>query len=186
MSSILSKFNADKIYNFWEVNPEFKNIKIYKDFKATDHTKNYIQSSRIMWAIAFFIEREDNRFIRASEEERKELIIEEIVKSVKGFKWEKYANLIEYWKKENKTALERQLEALENYMDKRTILLADSADTITLENLKLADEAINRTTGLAERISKLRAMVLDEQSGKGEVHGGRKESLSEQGLLLKK
>jgi len=181
MSSILSKFDPTKLHNFWESNPQFNNIKIYKSLKAKDHTAKYLQSSKIMWAIAFFVEREDNRFIRSTEEERKTLISEEIFGS--AFKWKEHTKLIEYWKKENKTSLERQLEALENYMDKRTILLENSANTITLENLKLADEAINRTTGLAERITKLKGMVEEEQSGKGEVHGGRVESLSERGII---
>jgi hypothetical protein len=70
MITVLTKYNPNKPGNFWELNPEFLTIPIYREFRAKDHSKCYEKSSKYMWAIAHYVETENNRLAKLPEDEK--------------------------------------------------------------------------------------------------------------------
>jgi hypothetical protein len=180
-TTVLTKYNPNKPGNFWELNPEFLTIPIYKKFKATDHSKNCEKTSKYMWAIAHYVETENNRLAKLPDEEKKQLIEDEVIANVTWkFKWGDYTEIIEHWLNENKTALERHLDALYNFLDKRTELINNESEQLTMDKLKSVDEAVTRTTAIEERIAALKDRIANDKY-EGSVKGGRTESLSERG-----
>jgi hypothetical protein len=101
--------------NFWLVCPEFRSVGIFDDFYEIDKTKNHVNSSNIMWAIAFCLRRESpmynlpNKWYLAA----KDIVLNE------NLDWESYKSIISAFKESYMTQAERSLLTWEELMSKR-------------------------------------------------------------------
>ena len=65
--SIINNFNIDS--SFWELNPQ--TIIIFNEFYEKDNSKNKIDSSKVMWAVALLVDPNDNNSFRFVEYKQK-------------------------------------------------------------------------------------------------------------------
>lgn len=175
---ILSKLNEHTVDSFWETCPTFKLDKVFKEVYDKDKSKNKKYSSKWMWTIAYFVEKEDNMYKNLPEEERK-LIIEEHFYG-KKFKWEEYTKYIDYWIKLNLTELERQLADLENKLvERREYINRTPYNSNTADDI---DKLIINTDKVFTLYQKLK-LQLEAEKEIGRLQGGVTESMLESGEL---
>ena len=183
--SILANFSVKNIKNFWDIYPEFLSVNLFRsEVYNRDKTKSKEDSSLIMWAIAHLLERENNRWINYPEEERKELIYDNILSDYKfqaKFSWDKYEEVIEEWKEQMLTELDRELFVIRAKLNERTNLLKDNP--YTLQNADDLDKLIINSSKLENRLKELEDKIKQMKVESGRVDGDRKESAMERGLF---
>jgi len=156
--------------NFWEANPEFLVHPTFKEFSKNKASNN------IMWAFAFVIERRDNMYIELPMEERKKIVVTEII-SDKSFSWKKYDEIFNLYKELRTTSIDRQIEALEKKLKDREEFLNDTE--YSLETAKLLDGLLVSTEGLIDKVLALKAKLESDGEDVGTVQGGMTESFLE-------
>jgi hypothetical protein len=156
--------------NFWESNPEFL---IHPTFVEFSKLKN---SSNIMWAFSFLIEKKDNMYKELPEEERRKIVASEIIGN-KKFNWKEYDNIYNLYKKLRTTVIDTQIETLETKLKEREDLLKDTKYSI--ENALLLDKLIVATEGLLDKLSMLKARLDNDSEDIGVIQGDMKESFLE-------
>lgn len=178
--SVLTNFDTNA--NFWELNPQFKIPKVFKDFYTSDKSKNKAHSSKIMWAIALLIDNtEANIFRNISTEDKKIIIVEDFLnEDVEGFNWDTYKQLIQKYEELNMSKLERSLYIYEQKLEERDNFIKDT--TYDIENASSLDKIISSTKGIFDLISKLRDEIVKEKST-GETKGSMVESAGELGII---
>lgn len=176
MGSVTANYNEDA--NFWETNPQFKILGDFAVFYSKDRTRGKQYSSKIMWALAFFIDTDkDNKFRNFPEAERMTLIEEEFIND-KRFTWEEAQYLIDLYEETQLTQQKRSLIFLKRKMEERETFL--SKTTYTLDNAKELDLIMANTEKLSNLVSKLEEQIKKEDEAEGgQVRGGRVESASE-------
>lgn len=175
--SVLANFDLD--VSFWELNPQFKVLGKFATFYRKDTSKAKNASSKVMWAIAFFVDRDrDNKIGRLPTKDKKKIISEELIKDPK-FRWNKHIDLIDYYKETQLSRAQRSLSFFEDKMEDREDFL--DTQEYTLENAKELDSIIANTEKLFSVISKLITQVEYEETmdSDGIAKGGRKESAGE-------
>jgi hypothetical protein len=177
MANVIEKFSEDG--NFWKANPEFLFIKEFKEFQKNDKSKNKLRSSKIMWALAFLLELDNNKLAKYPEDERRELILNEFIRDP-HFKWDDYKDIEESYRKLILTPEERALIAQRAKTDERTKFLLSVP--YTLENAKEIDALLANTEKFLTILKKLEDSV-EKAKNSGNKRGGREESLSEKGLI---
>jgi hypothetical protein len=168
--------------NFWIINPTL--IPVFQDIYNSDKSKNKEVTSKIMWGIAFLLERENNKYVKASYEDKLDLIKSDIIEDEK-FDWNNtlVKKTIDKYSFTLIDALERQVTALEGKMDERTKFMIDTK--YDLDNASELDKMFTNTLKLQELLeeAKKRLIASKENTDEGIVKGGRTESLSEKGLI---
>ncbi len=105
--SVLRVFDGSS--NFWDMHPQFKVLGEFKKLHKTDHTKDKLASSKVMWAIAFLIDPSpDNTFRNIPIEEKKVLLAKDYLRKP-TFNWDKHEHLVEEYKKLVLTNAQRAL-----------------------------------------------------------------------------
>lgn len=170
--------NFDINANFWKVNPQAKIAfdNIYKN----DKSKDKVESSTVMWAIALYVDNsKSNMYRNLSIEDRKDLITEEYLKNPK-FDWKLYKEEIDLYKKLNLTKNQRNLLEIEDKLDQRGKVLND--EEYTIDNALDLDKIIINTKSVFE-VHRLLKDAVDKEEADSTTRGGRVESASEKGLI---
>ena len=188
--TLTRNFNTDD--NFWETNPIFKTVKIFREFYESDKSRKKGNSSRIMWAIAFLIDQhEENIWRNLTEEDKKTLIAEEYLEN-KEFEWHLYQDIIGEYEKRIMTVAERDFVELMEKMHERknfikntpyTLDTTDSDGKTIKGTAKDLDTMVVNTTKLYDQLEIVKQKLERSKQLDGETRGGMKESATEQGLL---
>jgi hypothetical protein len=171
--------NWDITNNFWQVNPHFKAIELYNLIYLNDKTKDKINSSTLMWGIAFFSSF-SSKFNNLEENERKNLISKDILKDIK-FDWknEEIVKLINGWDV-FKTPSMKLMTEWKRLINEKTIFLRtltyDAANADTIEKL------LSSNSKLYKEYDDIMTRLSQESSG-GTMKSGSMESLSEKGEI---
>lgn len=117
--SILEKFDTD--VNFWEVNPQLKLVDEFSELYKNDKSKNKVDSSRTMWAIALLLDKsKNNQFRNLPFEEAKDQLAKHFLKD-ETFEWGNpwVQRLMEQYEKLILTQAMRSLRNWESKMKER-------------------------------------------------------------------
>lgn len=177
---VLTNFDIDT--NFWQVNPQFKIPKVFKDLYTKDKSKNKDKSSKLMWAVSMLIDNsQDNKFRNLLYSDRKALIAEDYIGDPE-FNWDsdEMTILIEEYIKFNTTKIEKSLMIYEQKLEERDKFIKDVQ--YTLDNAAQLDKIISSTKSIFEFITKLKDEISKEAQS-GETKGSMIESIGEQGLI---
>lgn len=174
---LIANFDTDA--NFWEMNPTFKILGKFAKFHTSDTSKGKNASSKVMWAVALYVDTSsENALHRLSSKDKRDIISTDWIKDEK-FKWNKYTYLIDEYKRTQLTASKRSLAFFKEKMEERETFLKEVP--YTLDNAKELDYIVANTDKLFSMIVKLEAQVDKEESlaDGGDAKGGRKESAGE-------
>ena len=176
--------NVNHLLDFWEVNPLFN---LYPPFNKLKKDKD---GSKLMWFIVLmqYPDEEVNIFFRISEEERRKILEENLIKPKESELFEECYNAFPF---ECLTAVQRALKEETEVLVKRSRLIRDTDLTLdsTDENGKPVKGTATQINILQkdapkvyEQYEKLKEKFISEkQSMKGK--GGAKLSKTEQGLF---
>jgi len=179
--------------NYWGLHPMMQNMRPFKAFYLKDKSKSKKESSKIMWAVAMFVDpNKDNAYKHMDSKTKKELIAEDHLND-KDFSWEhpEIVELCEGYREHCLTILEKEMVDFEEKLTQRGRFLkkvnytmdtyddrgkiekgtADQLDKMMLNTGKLVAEMEN----INEKLAKAE---LD-----GQLKGGATESAAESGLL---
>jgi hypothetical protein len=163
--------------NFWDINPQLRVPEPFKDLYTKDKSKGKAQSSKLMWALAFFADF-DSKYRALSENERRRLIAEDILKEPE-FDWTTVNTYIKAWDMFKSVPM-KQMAEWERLMNEKTEYMR------TLKyNAETADEIEKRllsNTKLYSEYEEIMARLVQEGEG-GTMMGGGMESLTEKGEI---
>jgi hypothetical protein len=163
--------------NFWEVNPQLRVPEPFSGFYSQDKSKGKSHSSKLMWALAFFADF-DSKYRALSENERKRLVSEDILKEP-GFDWNTISDYVKAWDMFKSVPMKQMCE-WERLMNEKTEYMR------TLKyNAETADEIEKRllsNTKLYSEYEEIMARLIQEGEG-GTMMGGGMESLTERGEI---
>lgn len=182
MESLLANFDIDKPQNFWKLYPSWKTPKILYEFYNVDKSQHKNQSSTIMWAIIHMFDKTENNPYRLLDYEEKIGVINDDIIRSENFNWDKYSKEVDCIKKLMTTELERSLDSLNEYIEKRRKFIEEQQESLDFEIIKAIDTTIKANKDLLiERDRLIAAIELSDESGT--VKGGKIESLSEKGEI---
>lgn len=195
MESLIKSWNTD--LNFWELNPLMKTIGEFKDLFNNDKSKNKVDSSKVMWAIALLIDPNENNVWRNVTEDEKKLLIKEDFLEDKKFFWEDpfIVKLIEKYIHHCLTHSEKELLIYEEKLIQRAKFIKETDFTLDYyaENDKgtislkrgtadQLDKMLLNTKKIFDQVKETKAMIKLE-ADQGNLKGGAQESASEKGEL---
>lgn len=188
---ITKLWNTDE--NYWTLNPIMKTIKAFKDFHDSDKSKGKEKSSKIMWAIALYVDPNDHNPWRNTSDNDKKVLIAEDFLGDKKFNWnsEGIVELVETYENHCLTKGEKELVRFERKLEQRgdfidaTPYSLDSYDEETSRIVKgtadQLDKMVLGTIKIYEQYELIKAMIGKEDAS--HVKGGAKESASESKLM---
>lgn len=178
MIDILDNFDIRN--NFWEVNPSFLAVKVFRSFYSSDKTKDKARSSSTMWAISLLVHPR-SKFANASYEDRLRLINDDFLDGKFTISPEKeHEELIDSYKKYCVTRTQRIAVQWGDKLDERFKFM----DTVPYDdkNVDMLDKMMASTEKLWKQYMVCLKDLEDEASA-SQVMGGATESLSEQGKI---
>ena len=189
MSSLLGSLDTE--LNFWDANPNFTSISLYKTFKQKDKSKKKEDSSRIMWAIALFADKHpENVWKNENEETKKDMLASDVIGNPK-FNWDDVQDLVNMYKDKVLTIPEKDLVNFEIKMHERQRFIdstpfsldsfSDSGKLVKGTATQL-DKMLTETGKVYTQYEELKAK-FDKSEEEGHVRGGRTESASEDGTI---
>lgn len=189
MSTLLGTLDTD--LNFWEANPNFKSIRLFREFMLNDKSKNKDYSSRIMWAIALCYDKHpENTWKNMEMEEKKALLVTDVIEDEK-FNWDDVADLEFCYQDRVLTLPEKDLVLFEQKLHKRQVFMDtteyswddfDESGKKIMGTAKQLDDMMANTKKLYDQLKQLKSEFM-ESLEEEHVRGGRTESASEQGLI---
>lgn len=177
MSQVVSKYEDGM--NFWKVNTQFKAVEPFKSLYKDDKSKDKVDSSYILWAIALCFDT-DSQFFGMVETDRKEMVAKDFLEEAGFFEKESNFILIEAYKKLTDTQARRQLRIWSEKMDEKSRFMAELK--YDAKTWKMLDEMLKSNKDLYTEYSRIEKLILSEGSGDS-VEGGSEESLSEKGAF---
>lgn len=168
----------DFLDSFWEVNPQFKNTGLFKEFHKKDNSKGKVVSSRVMWAIAQRHYPESDIYW-LEDTEKLELINKDVL-GKPDFDWSTLTELIEFFEKVCVLKEYRHLIVLYKKLEERKKLYEDTPTT--LANVKALDDMLKSEPIIIAAINSAKLEVKSATS-QGRVLGGGELSLSEKGVI---
>lgn len=178
----LRDFNLEK--TFWEENPELLAcVPIYRDFYNQDKSKNKVESSTIMYAIAFIYDYE-SRFRNIPEEDRIELV-EKGLLDKPGFFTSYYKvirPLIDQYNKLQEDSPMRFIRAIDDMINKRSEAINNMQ--YNLQTSDAIDKLLLNTNKLLEEREKIELNLRKQE--KDIIKGGQQLSLLASGKLQTK
>lgn len=179
--------------SYWELHPMLQNMRPFNILFAKDKSKGKKESSKLMWAIAMYVDPNKNNAYKNMDSKTKRNLIAEDHLDDKEFNWEhpEIVDLCEGYSLHCLTILEKEMVDFEEKLTQRGKFLkkvnytmdeygengriekgtADQLDKMMLNTGKLVAEMEN----INEKLSKAE---LD-----GQLKGGATESAAESGLL---
>lgn len=161
--------------NFWELNPEIKYMNPFKDFYTENIDKDY--SSKIMWAIYLYCD-PDSRFARMDDDEKQKEISENYLEG--EFDLVNHKVLIEAYKDKILSKLQKSYNRLLKKLEERDNFIA--ATKYTENNAKKLDDMFANSSKIYQQLKAIED-ELETEKKSGNIKGGRKESLSERGII---
>ena len=133
MTTIVQNFidvslNTD--LNFWDVNPLFKTISVFKEFYTKDKSAKKKDSSKVMWAIALLIDPNDGNPWKNYSEDSKKLLIKTEFLEDEDFDFEDYKELLEEYENRCLTIAEKELVRFERKIVGRGNFIAKTKYTL--------------------------------------------------------
>ena len=189
MSTLLGTLDTE--LNFWEANPNFKSIKLFRQFMLKDKSKKKDYSSRVMWAIALCYDKNiENTWKNMAIEEKKALLASDIIEK-EDFNWDDIAHLEFCYQDRVMSLPEKDLLLFEEKLHKRQKFMdnteyswdsLDEQGKKILGTAKQLDDMMANTKKLYDQLKQLQSEFIQSEE-EGHVRGGRTESASEQGLI---
>jgi len=167
----------DTLANFWDVNPQLKAPTPFSTLYEEDKSKGKSQSSKVMWAVAYFADF-DSKYRALSDGERKKLIAEDILKKP-DFDWSAVEQYIKAWDMFKSVPM-KQMTEWERLMNEKTEYMK------TLKyNSDTADEIEKRLLSNSKLYSEYEEIMarLVQEGEAGTMLGGAMESLTERGEI---
>lgn len=194
MRSIAKIWNP--LENYWELHPIVTTIPEFNKFYKEDKSKNKEESSRKMWAIAFYVDQNDDNPWRNIIDEDKIKLIEEDY--MKGYKFKlsdpKIQLLIEAYLNNCMSIPEKELYILIKKLQERSEFIKNTP--YSLDYFEETDKGFKKIKGTAEQLDKMITGTyniykqidqitknIQEDANKGATRGGVTESASEKGVL---
>jgi hypothetical protein len=178
MESLVKIFDTD--LNFWEANPGFKSIKVYQDLYTNDKSKNKVDSSQIMWAIALLIDMsEDNPWRNLSEEDKESLIAEDFLQN-KKFSWKGIKALTDEYSERCLSIAEKALRNFNKKLLDRQKFIDNTKYTI--DDADQLDKMMLNTVKVYQQYDLIKSMFNKEKLA-GTTQDGTVESASEKGEI---
>jgi len=192
--SVLSNFSVDA--NFWDLNQLMRVPKLFASFYKEDKSKNKIESSKIMWAIALFIDPSDNNPWRNVLKDDKIKLIETEYMQGEGFKFadKGIKELCDVYLDRCITIAEKELVNLENKLQERGEFIKNTM--YCLDSYEETEKGFKKVKGTAEQLDKMVVGTynihkqynqikkdIQEEANSGRTKGGQNESASEKGVL---
>jgi len=167
--------------SYWDIDPQLKGIAPFKSLYSDDKSKKKVNSSQIMWAIAFFIHPE-SRLDKFSSVEKWEVIEEDII-TFKEYKREMLTRPIKMYKKMFLTQAQRSLVNWRDKLEERdAYLISIPYNQLELSEAEKLDKLLAGTPKLYQQYEAILDSIQEEES-KGRTKGGRAESASEKGEM---
>lgn len=163
--------------NFWDVYPDFKVALSFKDLYKRDKSRGKVNSSKLMWFIAYTRDL-NSKYYRLPQEEKDAIIGADYMKNENFYSdnKEELDILIEDYLKLMYSPERRHLMDWDKKLLQRSQLIANIP--YTLENYEELDKMAANTPKIYKAISDLKA-ELDREEGEGSLKGGAMESLSD-------
>jgi|SRR5687768_9637727 len=176
---LLNSYHAGS--NFWTENPQLLIPARFGELYDADKSTGKEESSKLMYAICFYIDpTEENKFRNIPEEDRKRLIAKDFLKNV-NFKWEEYEDLIEYCKDNFIiTQAQRSLFNLKKELEDRDRFLNELSWDIETGDKK--DKMLANTSKLYDMYDKL-IKQIEKESIQTKDRGGKKPTPSDLGQI---
>lgn len=180
MISLSKVWNTSE--NYWVLHPAIKTIKLFKDLYDNDKSKEKIESSKLMWAIALMVDPNDANPWRTVNHLDKQKLIKTDYLEDKKFNWNDplIKELTSEYETRCLTIGEKELVRLERKLTQRGDFL-DKTD-YNLENAAELDKMLLNSGKVFDQIAAIRAKMSQEEQG-GTLRGGAKESASERGEI---
>lgn len=181
MRNLTQNFSPEN--NFWEYNAQFKVAPPFKQLFNSDKSRNKVNSSNIMWAIALCYHPKSDLYYLNDKEER----VFDMVKD-KSFKLEDYKEHVNNFKDMCLTQAEKSLSTWESRMKERDDFIAsiqytldayDDFGKLKKGSASQLDTMAANTYKLYQDYFKIKKELLDEEQVKGK--GGKNKSLSDAG-----
>ena len=194
MQSATKNWNTDE--NYLQLNPIMKTIPKFKVLFDKDKSKNKQKSSKIMWAIALFLDPNEHNVWRNTRKEDKIKLIEEDFMKGEDFKFSypPVIELLEEYLDKCITVAQKELINIENKLQERGKFIKETP--YKLDSYEETENGYKKVKGTAEQLDKMLVGTyqiykqfaqikkdITEESNKGSVKGGQTESASEKGLL---
>jgi len=190
MTSILRTFETNE--NFWLVNPSFLTIKLYSNLHKSDKSKDKLNSSQTMWAIAFLIDpHTDNPWKNLATVDKRDLIYNDFFK----INWDKNEDLIDEYYKRCLTLAEKDFYDMQEKMHERALFIkntkysldefeeVDGRSKLVKGTAPQLDKMVVETKKIYEHLDAIEQLMKKDQADGGKTKGGMQESAAEQGLL---
>jgi hypothetical protein len=176
----LSAVNVDE--NFWHLNPEIKYIQPFKFTYDAESSKDKEQSSKWMWAVYLYCD-PDSRFARMEDEDKEKEIVENylgLTVEQSPFQTSEFKGLIEAYKDKILSKLQKSYNRLLKKLEERDNFIA--ATKYTENNAKKLDDMFANSSKIYQQLKAIED-ELETEKKSGNIKGGRKESLSERGII---
>ncbi len=174
MIKVLNSFDIKA--NFWKINPQLRIA--FKEIHDADKSKEKLESSSIMWAIALILDTE-SKYFNMPILERKQLIAREYLKDA-SFNFEKYKHEMNLYEKLTITPAKRQLTEWSRIMDEKSELLKSLS--YTTETWEIIEKMLKSNKDLYSELERISELLVKEGE-RGTIKGGSVESASEGGLV---
>ena len=163
--------------NFWEVYPDFKVAMSFKQLYKSDKSRGKINSSRLMWFIAYTRDM-NSKFYNLPQEEKDSIIGTDYLKDDNFYSNNKKEldPLIEDYIKLMYSPSRKHLMDWDKKLNERSALIGSIP--YTLENYEELDKMAANTPKIYKAIADLKT-ELDKEEGSGNLKGGAVESLSD-------
>jgi len=191
-NSLSRNWNVEE--NYWLLNPAMTSVKLFRELKNSDKSKNKVKSSKLMWAIALHCDpHENNPWKNTSRADKKELIAFEYLENEK-FDWtdDSVVKLIDEYDAKCLSIAERELVELEDKVKDRSRFMKGtsySLDTYNEDTGRLLkgtadqlDKMMLNTSKIYDQFDTIRDKMSKEKAA-GQLRGGAAESASEAGLI---
>lgn len=192
MTSISRHWNIDE--NYWQLHPVMKTIRVFKNLHDKDKSKGKAQSSKLMWAIALYVDPHEDNVWRNSEEDERKMLISSDYLDDKGFNWDhpEIQEMCDTYRYHCLSIAEKELIAYEQKLVERgkfimqTPYTLDYFDEVTGKPKKgtagQLDTMLVNSGKLFDQLEEIKSKIAQE-SAEGHLRGGAAESLAESGRI---
>lgn len=174
MSNFLNSYDTN--INFWESNPIFKNIGVFKNLYDADETKNKDLSSKILYAIFFITDdtSEENKYRNLIYQDRIELVKNDFLKDP-SFNIDMYEDIVLYIKNMIMSPTKRMYSNFKKELEERDLYIQGLSWEINAEQ---KDKMLTNTEKLYKHLETM-AKLLDKENADIKDRGGSQPSSSD-------
>lgn len=187
----------DTTSNFWELNPKFKTLDVFKDLYTKDKSRGKNKSSKDMWMICSFFEDESPYCTLEEDPEDKNGQCRVMSRDLMGDDNWWYENEERLWEAKERyelfceTPASRSMKRWEKKIIERDKVLAETEyqvgvtgdkGTLIGSNVAVLDKMLVDTSKIWDQYFKI-LELLDKENNNGGIRGEGQESLSDTGEI---